>query len=177
MSIKAPQGTQIKINDSSNFMVGIGETLTFNQEGYEITKLEILENYVVIYNEDATRNRLNNGLKVMDEALTNLLFASKAGVSVTSAPTETPNIVDNITVQTSINGDEIDAVITNSHRELAAIQATFIEQYLKGYYEYCDGLKGVFIVKTNENGEPIKQQAKNILIDVETKEVNNNVTR
>ena len=54
-------------------MIGPSGVLNINKLDYYIYKLQLIQEYEVIKNEEQSKKNIENGLKIMDEALSNLI--------------------------------------------------------------------------------------------------------
>ena len=123
LGIKAPPGTRVAINGNI-FIINNSGTLTINKPNYEIKTLKFFKDYKVELDKEATNNKIKNGLKLMDNALTTLLNESKATISINNnanAVNITPDLM--VATTTSVQGENIENVITHPNtEELAGIK-------------------------------------------------------
>lgn len=167
LGIKAPPGTAFVINGTGKFIVGPSGVFSINKPGYKITSLQFLRPISLEKDTDKTEEYLENGIKAMDQAVTNFLNNSKA----TILAAEGTNINDTKTITVihpktneEIEGDlvSIEEIITNSELYYG-IYSDFIKNFTQGYQEYSLGVKGIY--KQAE-----EKDLQNIIIDIEYEE-------
>jgi hypothetical protein len=173
LGIKAPPGTKIAINEESNiFVVGRNGTLTINKPNYKITYLKFIREPLCKFDEEATKDALQEGLAQMDQALTNLLTNTKATLAFI---TEQDNYVGSwenatsFTVTLNENANNF-AVISSNLGYYDDKYYTFLQDFIKGYEEFIRGKNGVYTIQTrdDENKSIQYKELQNVIIDYET---------
>lgn len=160
LGISAPTGSVIAIGEENNdFVIGSFETLEFNCNDISISQIWLKPPISAVYDSDGTARTINEGLKGMDTALTKKLNSSDCSIAV-QAGTESVNVEEGVSIQTtSVNGDDIDTIITSTGGTNASIENTFLEEYTAAYNTYLSGIRGVWTTSGNA-------EIKNILINV-----------
>ena len=167
LGIKAPPGTAFVINGTGKFIVGPSGVFNINKPGYKITSLYFLRPVSLSKDTEKTEEYLENGIKAMDQAITEFLNNSKAtilaaeGININDAKTIT---VIHPKTNEEIEGDlvSIEEIVTNSELYYG-IYSEFIKNFTQGYQEYSLGVKGIY--KQAE-----EKDLQNIIIDVEFEE-------
>lgn len=170
LSIKAPQGTQFKINNNI-FTIGTSGTFMLNKEDYKITQFNFIRPINTTKNEEESNNSILEGLQLMDEALTNLLNQTKATI-VKNTEETAENINLGITINPGINIEKIQlpdqipepwkTIITNPNQS-SSFFSSFLDSYINGFALFRKGIKGIYQIDPENPGD-----INNILIDIET---------
>lgn len=168
LGISAPTGSIIAIGkDNNDFVIGSFETLEFNCNGITISQLWLKPPISAVIDSNGTTQTINDGLRGMDAALTEKLNSSDCSITV-NTEAEAVNVLsdeDAITVETTtVSGDDIETILTDTGGTSASIENTFLEKYTAAYNTYLSGIRGVW---TTSEGATIK----NILINVEIEEM------
>lgn len=143
-------------------MIGPSGVLNINKLDYYIYKLQLIQEYEVIKNEEQSQKNRENGLKIMDEALSNLINNAKVTWINTNLG---ENKVESIDLTYLITDDG-----NMPPEELGGMLNTFLVDYTKGYEIYFKGVQGDYSIKLDDNNNPIKKEIYNVIIDYELKE-------
>lgn len=144
LAIQAPAGTIININNENDFLIGQFEILEFNCTSVAINNIIIKGKKEATLNEQETQNSINDGITLMDTAITKRLNATNSTISLKS-PTGAPNIIEDLEITTTIyDGDQVQTTITGNDATNSSIEREFLADYTEGYNKYMAGIRGIY---------------------------------
>lgn len=161
LAIQAPAGTIININNENDFLIGQFEILEFNCTSVAINNIAIKGKTEAILNEQETQNSINEGIELMDTAITERLQATNSTISLKS-PNGAPNVIEDLEITTTIySGDQVQTAITGNDVTNSGIEREFLTKYTEGYNKYMAGIRGIYdYTATDVNN------VKNVIIDL-----------
>lgn len=169
LGVQAPSGTRIRLNEQDEFLIGNFGILEFNCADITITKIEILGNKTATINEELSKEYIDEGLRLMDKALTDRLNTTQSTISITNNM-DAVNVLNNDSINVTtgeeinvmaVEGEDVETTITNEYATSVSIETTFLEKYTDGYNKYLKGVRGVYDFSASNI-----DNVYNVLIDV-----------